>query len=446
MIPEPDVLTKPVVEEAATTWASMKAATAPHWRLATRIAFRFCFLYFGLYILVTQMFPGMIPGVQAPVFSTLPPIGPTVMWVIRNIFNDTRELQMLGGSGDKMFDWVLVLCLLVFCALITLAWSAIDRRRANYARLNKWFHVYLRFGLATTMVGYGMVKAIPMQMSAPNLTRLLEPFGHFSPMGVLWASIGASFPYERFAGAAELLAAVLLFIPQTAMLGAFVALIDSIQIFALNMTYDVPVKLFSFHLVLMSILLLAPDIGRLLNVFVFNRTAAPSAHHRFGRLAIAGQLALGGFFLWSAYSSNIERWRTAAGGAPRPPLYGVWVIDRMTIDGVERAPLVTDYDRWRRVVIQTASGISFWRMDDTPLPFPAQYDMPQKTVTLTQGLTEPRQTVGRFSIDQPTAERLVLDGVLNGRRIRMETTLFPREKFPLVSRGFSWIQEVPFNR
>ena len=127
-----------------------------------------------------------------------------------------------------------------------------------------------------------MVKAIPLQMGEPSLTRLLEPYGNFSPMGVLWASIGASFPYERFAGGAELLASVLLFIPQTALLGALVALIDSIQIFALNMTYDVPVKLFSFHLILLSTFLLAPDIRRLLGVFVFNRPVPKSSQPALG--------------------------------------------------------------------------------------------------------------------------------------------------------------------
>jgi hypothetical protein len=40
----------------------------------------------------------------------------------------------------------------------------------------------------------------------------------------------------------------------------------------------------------------------------------------------------------------------------------------------------------------------------------------------------------------------VFDGELNGQRLRMETHLFPREKFPLVSRGFPRIQELPFNR
>ena len=46
------------------------------------------------------------------------------------------------------------------------------------------------------------------------------------------------------------------------MLGALVCLVDAVEIFALNMTYDVPVKLFSFHLVIMSLFLLAPEFSQ----------------------------------------------------------------------------------------------------------------------------------------------------------------------------------------
>src|SRR4051812_47039985 len=113
-------------------------------------------------------------------------------------------------------------------------------------------------------------------MPAPNLTRLLEPFGNFSPMGVLWYSVGASFPYERFAGAMELAAAVLLFVPRLSMLGAMVLIADSVQIFTLNMTYDIPVKLFAFHLIALGVVLLAPDLRRLANVLVLNRPAGVS--------------------------------------------------------------------------------------------------------------------------------------------------------------------------
>jgi hypothetical protein len=245
--------------------------------------------------------------------------------------------------------------------------------------------------LATTFLSYGIVKVIPMQMPAPPLTRLLEPFGNFSPMGALWYSIGASFPYERITGCAELTAAALLFIPRTATLGAIVALFDSLQIFSLNMTYDVPVKLFSFHLVLMSIFVLAPEMKRLLNVLVFNRTAEPSAQLPLGatrRAILTGvvvQTVLGAYFFGSAYLTSSQRFYTFGDGAPRPPLYGVWVIDKMQINGIERLPLVTDYERWRRVVVQSAGNqvfMAFWRMDDTFFQMPAIVDLKKQMITI----------------------------------------------------------------
>ena len=205
-------------------------------------------------------------------------------------------------------------------------------------------------------------------------------------------------------------------------------------------------------LALLSLVLLGPDIRRLLNVLVFNKTALPSTEPPLGRrrrviqLGIAAQLLLGGYFFWAEYREDNLAFYTQGSGAPRHPLYGVWVIDKMTIDGVERAPLVTDYERWRRVVIQSGTSMSLWRMDDTTFANPAQYDMDKKVITLSQGAGPQRKTVGTFAFDRPAPDRLILDGELNGKKIRMETHLFPRENFLLVNRGFSWIQEFPFNR
>ena len=447
-------LRAPLAAEVAvpTPVAVVPVEIVPRWRLSTRVAFRFCFVYFGVYILTTQMLPAMNPIGGLPVLSTLGFVSGPVMWVIRHVFHDTRQLAVLGGSGDKMFDWVFALCLLVFAAVITLVWSVLDRRRPNYIRLHKWFRLFVRFAVATTMVSYGMAKFIPLQMGAPPLTRLLEPYGNFSPMGVLWYSIGASFPYERIVGSAELLAAMLLFVPMTVTLGGIVALFDSLQIFALNMTYDVPVKLFSFHLILMSLFILAPDIPRLVRLLVLNQPAPASTVPPLGRrrrviqAGIALQILLGVFFLWRGYSGSVQSSSTFGSAAPKPPLYGIWVIDRMTIDGIERAPLVSDYERWRRVVIQNATAVTFWRMDDTPYGMSAQVDLAAKTMTFTSGQGAQRKTIGTFNIDQSTPDHLVLDGQLNDRKIRMETHLFPRESFLLVNRGFNWIQELPFNR
>jgi hypothetical protein len=40
----------------------------------------------------------------------------------------------------------------------------------------------------------------------------------------------------------------------------------------------------------------------------------------------------------------------------------------------------------------------------------------------------------------------LLDGTMEGHKMRMLLQLVDREKFLLVSRGFHWIQEYPFNR
>ncbi len=49
--------------------------------------------------------------------------------------------------------------------------------------------------------------------------------------------------------------------------GALVCLGDWIHVFALNVTYDVPVKPLSFHLILLSLFVLAPDLKRLADFF-----------------------------------------------------------------------------------------------------------------------------------------------------------------------------------
>ena len=422
------------------------------WTLRSRIAFRFTVLYFGLYVLTTQMLGGLIviPGDwNMPEIETLPPLRNLIAWTARRVFGVPQPLVVTGsGSGDKTFDWVAAFCVLVISALATVVWSIADRRRDNYAQAHEWFRVFLRFATGSTMVSYGMIKAIPLQMPAPSLMRLLEPFGNFSPMGVLWASIGASPGYERFAGGAELLAAALLFVPRTATLGALILLADSIQIFTLNMTYDVPVKLFSFHLILMALVLVAPDARRLLNVFVLNRPTLPAAEApllrsvRAQRLVQAAQLVFALYIFGVFIQSSVQSWTRYGGGAAKPPLYGIWDVRTMSIDGVERAPLVTDYDRWRRVIVQTPAFVAFQRMDESVAIYGSEVDEGKKTIALVRGPNEP---AGEITFERPDSDAMTFDGTIGSRRIRMELRRFDHTKMLLVTRGFNWVQEYPFN-
>src|ERR1700690_3749582 len=279
-------------------------ALSPHWSPAKRVAFRFCFLYFGLYCFYTQISTALIsiPNMEIGDPSAYWPMRQIVFWVAAHLFHAKLPLVYTGsGSGDKTFDFVMTFFLFVFCTVATVVWSTLDRRREDYVTLYKWFRLFMRFALASQMIGYGIDKVVPLQMPFPYLARLLEPFGNFSPMGVLWASVGAAPAYETFAGCAEVLAGVLLVFPRTTMLGALIAMADMTHVFMLNMTYDVPVKLFSFNLLLMALFLLAPECQRLADFFFRNRAAAPAAQPalfkrgRPNRIAFAVQVVLG---LW----------------------------------------------------------------------------------------------------------------------------------------------------
>src|SRR5262249_22092265 len=82
--------------------------TAPRWSLAARVVFRFCVLYFGSYILVTQLLASifLVPNVDVPELGALSPVRPAVLWVAKHLFSVSEELVITGsGSGDKIFDW-----------------------------------------------------------------------------------------------------------------------------------------------------------------------------------------------------------------------------------------------------------------------------------------------------------------------------------------------------
>jgi hypothetical protein len=410
-------------------------------------------VYFGLFCICTQIFGGLIsiPKMEILDPSSLWPMRQITFWTAAHIFHARLPLVYTGsGSGDKTFDWVLAFCLLVFAALATAIWSVLDRRRENYVTLYKWFRLFIRFALAGQMFGYGMDKLIPLQMPFPYLTRLLEPFGNFSPMGVLWSSVGASPAYEIFTGFAEMLGGILLIAPRTTMLGALVCVADTTQVFMLNMTYDVPVKLFSFHLVLMALFLVAPEFQRLADFFFRNRTVAPSAQpqlfqtRRANRIAIAAQIVFGIWMVGTAAYGGWGDWHTYGGGRPKSPLYGIWSVDELSIDGQIRSPLLTDYDRWHRAIFDFPEAVAFQRMDDSLARYGASINVNDKTLALTK--VSDKNWKANFTFQRVAQDQLILDGNMDSHNIHMRLQLADRGKFLLVSRGFHWIQEYPFNR
>ena len=422
------------------------------WNLSTRIAFRFCFVYFFLYCLSTQIIGALlaIPRLDLPDPTLIPPWREIIAFTAAHILRMKSPLLFVEtGSGDRRIDWVLVFFLLSVSIAATLVWSLLDRRRTSYSALHKWFFLFLRFALAGQMIVYGFAKAVPMQMPSPRLVTLTEPFGDFSPMGVLWSAVGVSPPYEIFVGCLELAAGVLLLIPRTVTLGALIALADVSYVFVLNMTYDVPVKLLSFHLILISLVLLAPQGRRLASFFLLDHAVEPAFRNplfltpRANRIALAAQAV---FALW-LIGVNIDsariNWRTYGNGAPKPVLYGIWDVDEFSVEGQPRPPLLSDHDRWRRIIFDRYNLAAIERMADPRVYYTAALDEKKNTLTLTQHRGNQKLN---FSSARPASDRLLLDGVIDGHKTHVELHLETGRTFLVNTRGFHWISEAPFNR
>jgi hypothetical protein len=413
--------------------------TTAGWSPFTRVAFRFCFAYLGLYVLATQIFGSLllIPYVPFRGLGPLWPMREITIQVAAHIFNITKPLTYTGDSiGETSFFWIQMFWILLAAIAATGIWSILDRR-TSYARLHQWFCVFLRLALASQMFEYGMTKVIPVQFRSPPLVTLVQPAGNLTLEGLLWASIGASTAYEVFLGCAEMLGGILLLAPRTTTLGALICLADMTQVFVLNMTYDIGVKQISFHLILLSAFLLAADFTRLAHFFFRNR--ATPALPRANRTAVGLQIALGVYLIGMQTIINWSYWHTGGDRGPKSALYGIWNVEELSVDGQVRPPILNDYDRqWRRVIFDAPNIVAFQRTDDSIAHYGASINPLSQSIALTNGAS--RTWKSSLVFDRSAPDRLVLEGTMDDHKIRMWLKLVELDSLPLLNSSFRWVR------
>ncbi len=417
------------------------------WRSVTRIGFRLSFVYFILYSFPFPIdlipFTDFLDANWSRLWRALVP------WIAEHVLHLSYKITVFtNGSGDTTFDWIRTLSYAVLAITAAVVWSVLDRKRLNYQKLYGWLRLYVRIVLAAALLSYGAVKVIPNQMPDPPLSRLLTTNGDSAPMSLLWTFMGASRSYEMFAGLMEMLGGILLFFPRFTTLGALVSAATMFNVFMMNMSYDVPVKLYSFHLLLMSAWLLLPDMHRLANFFVLNREVKPQIHSPFFQRRwlnislLASQLLLGLCLAATDLYSSYQRAKTSGFLAPPAPLYGIWMVDEFAVGG---QPLQADDQlRWQQAIFDNSFEVVFQSVNGKRQRFIHQTDEQKKTVTVWRRENPGQRMLMVF--DRPQQEFLTLDGKIDGKQIHATLHHVPEPRFLLNTRGFHWINEYPFNR
>lgn len=354
---------------------------------------------------------------------------------------------MPAGSGDTTFNYVELPVRFALAAVAALVWTLLPRRVSD-ARWRQLLVLHLRFVVALAMLGYGFAKVFPGQFPPPSLDRLTSTYGESSPMGLLWTFMGASQPYTIFGGALEVLGGVLLLFRPTAVIGALVSAGVLLNIVALNLCYDVPVKLYSSHLFLMALIVALPDARRLLAAglgrAVPPRAELPLATSQPGRIAV---FALHILVLLAITWNQVSDVRQTLAFASTPPsaLSGLWLVESRTVDGELRTPLPAPTDP-RSFSFTNFGSVTVRDHGGGAERFRFTLDEEQRTVALTPFGTPTEEVAPRTFEWQRTGDQLVLRETSATPVVELHLRERPASSFLLMERGFHWINEFPFNR
>lgn len=404
------------------------------WTLGKRVAFRFALAYFALYCFPFPL--DIVPGSEAAADRVRDSLHSFAVRLAEPVIH--VDVAIGTGSGDTASNYVRVLVFLLTASLVTLIWSAWDRRRPRHDVLWTALSVYLRYALAATAFSYGFEKVLGLQFPTPSPGRLTDSFGDASPMGLLWTFIGVSPAYEFFAGAFEVAGGALLLFRRTTTLGALVLIGVLGNVVLLNFCYDVPVKLFSAHLWLMAVVLALPDCRRLANVLFLQKPTSPQPAwderasklpwlHRVTKGAVVAALAYTTLAPSLALFYDVQ----AKGGS----LDGVWEV--VATESV--APPLP----WRRISV-TRRNLTVYNKGGLAVRY--------KITSQNDDSLELSRTEGPNTVDVSLAFELrseneaVLTEGLEGKGVGARLIKIDTSNSLLLTRGFRWISDAPFNR
>jgi hypothetical protein len=162
---------------------------------------------------------------------------------------------------------------------------------------------------------------------------------------------------------------------------------------------------------------------------------APRAH----RAAVGAQMVWGLYLLVMFTSLSLHFWRTEGGGRPRAPLYGIWDVTELWMDGAVVSPADADYDRrWRRVIFDAPDVLAFQRLDDSIAHYGVTFNEERRAMELSKGRS--RTWRATFTYDSAEGRRLTLSGEMDGHHLQVRLTRLDLDTFRLRGSRFRWVR------
>ena len=293
-------------------------------------------------------------------------------------------------------------------------------------------------------------------MTFPSLSQMATPLGDLLPMRLSWLFIGYSTQYQVFSGVMETAAGLLLLPRRTVTLGLIAATGAFLNVVMINLSYDVPVKLFASHLLLACVFLLAQDARRLFGLLALNQGAPPTALYeppdRGPRVRAARIAAKAVMILLILVMPSYSTWQRARASAVQvtavPLTAGVYDVRHFVVKGDTIPMRLSDTTRWRDIIIDNPTQGSvgttdtlFWQRYRRG-HFRYSADTARRTLVGLAHLVPARQHArpSPRATNCPTRSTARLWTTIRGDSVYVELVRTDR-RFQLAERQFHWLSE-----
>lgn len=322
-------------------------------------------------------------------------------------------------SSDSIYLYGLVACLVVvaFVCSVVVYWGSFSLFFDK--RIVPWCMVVFRYYLALLLLKYGVDKLFKAQFYLPEPNLLFAPMGKLDKDILFWSTMGVSRAYSLFMGMMEVIPAILLLFRRTTLLGSVLAAGVLLHVVAINFSFDISVKVYSFFLLLLSLAVLSPYLKGLLVLFfgkgvVLSEGNGSRLNRKGWVKAFVVVLVLG-----ESVGPYIVRKNFNDDAAPRPFLHGAYSLDNNRL-------------KYKNVFIHRDGYLIFQTMDDKFIDVKVSINPLNNEMRLTN--YDLQTVVWRYRFDAPK-KRLLLT-TSNGETL-IGTSVNWR-KLPLLRNQFHW--------
>jgi hypothetical protein len=362
-----------------------------------------------------------------------------VLWTGTFIFR-FQEPFIYQLTSDSTGAFIHTFNLMILACFAAWIWGRIQPN-FNYDKLSYAFYAYVRYYLALQLFLYGFNKIFKCQFFLPEPNTLYTRVGEVPKDLLFWSAMGSSYFYTVFGGVMEVLAGSLLLFRKTYLLGSLIAFGVLGNVLAINLGFNISVKLYASFFLFLSLTLIAPYLKSLYSFFIHQKFIKselwfPAFSTKKRRLfysliktiSIWFLLfeALVPYFKVNNFNDDLQK---------RPLFHGAYAVTSFLKNEVPVPALTAFTKRWKRVFVHRRGYFIVQTMENKMQDYKFEYDLEAQQFYL-----EHSETLVEYQLKytESATGDLQLRGNIEGQDIQVRLRQLDWRKSPLLKQEFNW--------